>query len=445
MPHNALEKDKRKRVNKFAYAGFDPARSPHLRNNPPRDLSKDVNPYTREFAAGLVSIPGDILDMGRDFRAFATGGREPRSTPISPDRIANKLGVDPESQNFQAGLIGLPGIEDAARVGGKKVLAALGQAGSSGGVMNAMTLFHGTPHKFDKFSSEAIGTGEGAQAYGHGLYFAEDAKVAGNYKAKLSPGRGGDPQDTAARIIDDLLDKKQSVKRSRSEAESVAIKELTSRKAGANNPEFSARMDAAIKSIEDGSYSGHLYEVDIPDDITDKMLDWDAPLSEQPESVRKALGLPSASEIQVVRSNRLIQISAGDRQANVTLGPNPRVLSTDGTLNRNAIDAKQGERVARKWITGQSQTGEQRYRLLAKEMQGDPAFTNQTPAFGESLKGSEAMVSAKLNEAGIPGIRFFDGSSRSAKEGTRNIVVFNPDDIKQVKRDGEEVFNALKK
>ena len=32
---------------------------------------------------------------------------------------------------------------------------------------------------------------------------------------------------------------------------------------------------------------GHLYEVDIPDEITNKMLDWDAPLSEQPESVRK--------------------------------------------------------------------------------------------------------------------------------------------------------------
>jgi hypothetical protein len=34
---------------------------------------------------------------------------------------------------------------------------------------------------------------------------------------------------------------------------------------------------------------GHLYEVEIPDEITDRMLDWDKPLSEQPESVRKAL------------------------------------------------------------------------------------------------------------------------------------------------------------
>ena len=33
------------------------------------------------------------------------------------------------------------------------------------------TVWHGSPHKFDKFDSSKIGTGEGAQAYGHGLYF----------------------------------------------------------------------------------------------------------------------------------------------------------------------------------------------------------------------------------------------------------------------------------
>jgi len=36
--------------------------------------------------------------------------------------------------------------------------------------------YHGSPHDFDKFSMQKIGTGEGAQAYGHGLYFAENPK-----------------------------------------------------------------------------------------------------------------------------------------------------------------------------------------------------------------------------------------------------------------------------
>lgn len=32
--------------------------------------------------------------------------------------------------------------------------------------------WHGTPHDFDEFKLNKIGTGEGAQAYGWGLYFA---------------------------------------------------------------------------------------------------------------------------------------------------------------------------------------------------------------------------------------------------------------------------------
>lgn len=46
--------------------------------------------------------------------------------------------------------------------------------------------YHGTPHKFDKFSLDAIGSGEGAQAHGWGLYFAADKNVSGDYRIKLS-------------------------------------------------------------------------------------------------------------------------------------------------------------------------------------------------------------------------------------------------------------------
>ena len=54
-----------------------------------------------------------------------------------------------------------------------------------------MTAWHGSPHKFDKFSTEAIGTGEGAQAFGHGLYFAGKKEVADNYRKLLAPGGRG--------------------------------------------------------------------------------------------------------------------------------------------------------------------------------------------------------------------------------------------------------------
>ena len=51
--------------------------------------------------------------------------------------------------------------------------------------LNALRVWHGSPHDFDKFSLDHIGTGEGAQAYGHGLYFAEEADVARGYEQAL--------------------------------------------------------------------------------------------------------------------------------------------------------------------------------------------------------------------------------------------------------------------
>ena len=45
-----------------------------------------------------------------------------------------------------------------------------------------ITAFHGSPYKFDEFKTEAIGTGEGAQAYGYGLYFAEEPDIARGYR-----------------------------------------------------------------------------------------------------------------------------------------------------------------------------------------------------------------------------------------------------------------------
>lgn len=46
--------------------------------------------------------------------------------------------------------------------------------------------WHGSPHNFDEFDLGAIGSGEGNQAHGWGLYFAKDKKVSKLYKDVLS-------------------------------------------------------------------------------------------------------------------------------------------------------------------------------------------------------------------------------------------------------------------
>ncbi len=49
-----------------------------------------------------------------------------------------------------------------------------------------MTAWHGSPHKFEKFSTEKIGTGEGAQVYGYGLYFSSKREIGEHYRNALS-------------------------------------------------------------------------------------------------------------------------------------------------------------------------------------------------------------------------------------------------------------------
>src|SRR5215471_9850062 len=69
-------------------------------------------------------------------------------------------------------------MPDYTRLVGKAVQAAT----------EGIRAYHGSPHQFERFDISKIGTGEGAQAYGHGLYFAENPKVAQSYRDVLSGG-----------------------------------------------------------------------------------------------------------------------------------------------------------------------------------------------------------------------------------------------------------------
>jgi len=115
-----------------------------------------------------------------------------------------------------------------------------------------MTVFHGSPHKFDFFDKSKIGTGEGAQAYGHGLYFAENPNVAKQYQ--LTPG-------------------------------TYAALEQRAKDAGLDVLEYQKKL----RSGEIAEPASHLYEVDIPDEAIANMLDWDKPFSDVPVSVKKEL------------------------------------------------------------------------------------------------------------------------------------------------------------
>lgn len=145
--------------------------------------------------------------------------------------------------------------------------------------------FHGTPHKVDRFRTEKIGTGEGAQVYGWGLYFAENPEVAETYRRDLAGEFSVDGQvimrnnqkvgSTGDITLDDLL-------MSHGGNIDAAIQWA---KDGLD--EYIPKLEALRGKVETRN-TGNTYTVDLDVEPED-LLDWDKPLSEQSEKVKAAL------------------------------------------------------------------------------------------------------------------------------------------------------------
>jgi len=140
-----------------------------------------------------------------------------------------------------------------------------------------LTAYHGTPHTIKgKFDISKVGTGEGAQAYGHGMYFAENPAVAKEYQKML---RG--PESTAQHYLELYKTPESAIS-----AIQYEIKPNLTAEAKKHS------LDA-IEVLKSGKeLKGNLYKVDIPDADIPNMLDWDKPLSQQPTSVQNWLKDP---------------------------------------------------------------------------------------------------------------------------------------------------------
>jgi len=299
--------------------------------------------------------------------------------------------MDPEAQQ----------MSDAYRLGEQASVASqfygsvlpfaaastMASAQRAGSLLSPLTVFHGSPHKFSKFDASKIGTGEGAQAYGHGLYFAESPNVAGQYKASTSANM----YDTSKGVIrsSDLVDElfKQSgdiPKNLESAYRAKANEVVRDLIMGKSSSEISQEIRAskygrtynaladAVDNLSPKSASGQMYSVDLPDEQIAKMLDWDKPLSQQPEAVQK--------------------------------------LAKEYGLTKNASG------------TGEAK-GSYIYQTIANRM-AQPPFNEKSP-----YSSGAPIASDKLKELGIPGIRYLDQGSRG-KGGTSNFVVFPGEESK---------------
>jgi hypothetical protein len=245
--------------------------------------------------------------------------------------------------------------------------------------------YHGSPHDFDKFSMDKIGTGEGAQAYGHGLYLAEAEDVAKKYRDDLSGWGTAGAQRTLEAVGGD-------VDRAISETQQKLSRLLERNESGAfEGAERNFNMQRQIQkdkihqleSYRDkGSFdAGHLYEVNIaasPDDF----LDYDAPLTGQTGKVAEYI-----SSYEALTGQPILE-ALPDREL----------------------------------------TGKDLYTsLVGKDMRGSGT---------DSYNKSAPSASKYLFSEGVPGIKYKDAGSRGTDAATQNFVVFDDNLISIVKKYG---------
>ena len=77
-------------------------------------------------------------------------------------------------------------INRSADLAGLVTLGAGAVPAEANSLRSGIKAYHGSPHDFERFDLSKIGTGEGAQAYGHGLYFADNEAVARAYRDAIS-------------------------------------------------------------------------------------------------------------------------------------------------------------------------------------------------------------------------------------------------------------------
>jgi hypothetical protein len=228
-----------------------------------------------------------------------------------------------------------------------------------------------------RFDMSKIGTGEGAQAYGHGLYFAENEGVAKGYMDTLAPAPNA-AQEAAQRALDQFGGD--------TEAAASHIAKFIEDNGSGMFPETVDHYRSVEKMLRGNSaFPGSMYEVNINAD-PESFLDWDKPLSEQPESVK----------------NLFPQDVYGHKYNDMT----------GGEVYESLIDS-----------SARARTGKISVSSLAP--------SDRTGAVG------------MLREAGVPGIRYLDAGSRAKGDGSRNYVVFDDKLISIVRKYGLAGASAM--
>lgn len=395
-------------------------------------LSGLTNAINRGSVAGLLGSPVDMASGVVNAGAMTAGllGNklgllsadqmpQPSSTPFGGSewigKQMEKTGMVSADRNPVAEVFaGL--LTPSAISGAGKTAWAMEQNAAKPSPMNAASrnqsgaiVYHGSPHSFDKFDMSKIGTGEGAQAYGHGLYFADKPGVAQTYRNALAQTEmrdidgtvvwrakvGAPPPDgyseyVAGRALEYAHDAQSS------SPYQLAAQTVRAEMKGATDraPMYEKALNILGAWQQKGvapAKTGAVYTVDLPDQHINKMLDWDKPLKDQPSAIG------AMSNMSIVKNP---SPAYSDEKWLLTAGGN----SLDDAIN--AFATRREAAAAMSNVTGQQ---------LWKSLE---------------TRGAKPAVEL-LRKHGITGIRYLDGGSRTSGKGTSNYVVFD-DQLPQI-------------
>jgi hypothetical protein len=259
--------------------------------------------------------------------------------------------------------------------------------------------YHSSPHDFDRFDLSKIGTGEGNQAYGHGLYVAESPKVSGQggdyWRQFWNKMPSGPERSAATALFANKFDRDKAIDHLLRDVDYNSVRGIPGKYGDGPDVEEGHRLLAqeaqqALDILKSGQIAGpRTYEVNI-NARPEQFLDYDKPLAQQSDSVQKAL-----------RSIDIADESVW-----------PRISGHDA------------------------------YEMLRVDSMGDDAFLRDQAYRLARRADAGAGASTILREAGIPGIKYFDAGSRDAGEGTRNYVVFDDKLIDIMKKYGLPMMTA---
>jgi hypothetical protein len=305
-------------------------------------------------------------------------------------------------------------ISKAANATGKMVLKELGpKFGEMSedflhkvGAIHPITAWHGTPHKVQGgFDLAKVGTGEGNQTFGHGMYFAQKPDVARGYQERLSRTKAKIPDEylnsylTPGNVIKKRGIEGQKIIDYDPKTKDATLQAVIKDEIGnyVEHPNYRlpiiTKLRPTLEDIEQDLGKkiydrGNLYKVDIPDEQIPKMLDLDKPISEQMH-VWEALHPDVKKAIDDLME----------------------------TQNRNPISE-----------VPEVYTGHNLYRALTHHDVGEvlpPELPNSNWFTGGT--SYEKHASQYLNSLGIPGIKYLDQGSRGNTPIVRKVNVLDPE------------------